>query len=157
MENYYNKIFLEHIKRNPNKTPAPKNFWPYSYQFYLCNPVKVFEAIVKNANNAPSIEIKLLVAPDADRESLIPELMPTSLLSIEELATLADPKNQYTLNPQLIQGKTFKDLASIASKKAINKSKLKETLPYINSNARYLLSLRDTDKISEEKEKYKRR
>jgi len=28
MTNYYNKIFLEHISRNPNKTPAPKYFWP---------------------------------------------------------------------------------------------------------------------------------
>lgn len=27
MKNYYYKIFLEHIKINPRKTPAPKNFW----------------------------------------------------------------------------------------------------------------------------------
>ncbi len=157
MENYFYKIFLEHIKRNPRKTPAPKNFWPYSYQFYLCNPVKVFEAIVKNANKEPDIEIKLLVAPDADRENLIPEKMPTSLLSIDELRLLIKPENQYAIEAQLKNGKTFDDIVAIATKKSVNKSKLIEALPYIDQHTRGLLSLRDTDKIAEEKIKYKRR
>ena len=157
MENYYYKIFLEHIKRNPNKTPAPKNFWPYSYQFYLCNPVKVFEAIVEKANDNPSIDIRLLVPPDADRGQLIPEPMPTSLLNLAELKILSKPENQYTIERQIQNGKSFGDLVSIASKKSINKGKLKEILPFINQSARELLSLRDTDKISEEKQKYKRR
>lgn len=157
MENYYHKIFLEHIKRNPNKTPAPKNFWPYSYQFYLCNPVKVFEAIVEKANDNPSIDIKLLVSPDADRATLIPEPMPTSLLNLEELKILSNPDNQYTIEAQIKNGKSFNDLVSIASMKSINKDKLKEVLPFINQSARELLSLRDTDKIAEEKQKYKRR
>jgi hypothetical protein len=82
MENYYNKIYLEHKKKNSNKTPAPKNFWPYSYQFYLCNPVKVFDAIVEKANNNPEIEINLLVNPYTDRGILDTEPMPTSLLEL---------------------------------------------------------------------------
>jgi len=157
MDNYYHKIFLEHIKRNPRKTPAPKNFWPYSYQFYLCNPVKVFEAIVKNANKEPDIEIKFLVAPDTDRETLIPEKMPTSLLNGDELRILVDPENRYTIEAQLKNGKTFDDLVAISNNKSVNKGKLKEALPYINQQTRELLILRDTDKISEEKTKYKRR
>ena len=157
MDNYYHKIFLEHIKRNPRKTPAPKNFWPYSYQFYLCNPVKVFEAIVKNANKEPDIEIKFLVAPDADREGLIPEKMPTSLLSGDELRILVDPANRYTIEAQLKNGKTFDDLVAISKNKSVNKGKLKEALPYINQQTRELLILRDTDKIAEGKIKYKRR
>lgn len=157
MENYYHKIFLEHIKKNPNKTPAPKNFWPYSYQFYLCNPVKIFEAIVEKANNNPIIDINLLVPPDADRSTLIPEPMPTALLNLEELKILSSSVNRYIIESQIHNGKSFDDLVSIASKKSINKDKLKEVLPLINQGARDLLSLRDTDKIVEEKQKYKRR
>ncbi|KAF3978704.1 MAG: MamI family restriction endonuclease [Methylococcales symbiont of Iophon sp. n. MRB-2018] len=157
MENYFYKIFLEHIKRNPRKTPAPKNFWPYSYQFYLCNPVKVFDAVVKNANKEPDIEIKLLVAPDTDRGTLEVEKMPTSLLSVDELRLLTAPENQYAIEAQLQNGKTFDDFVSISAKKSVNKKLLKETLPYINQQTRDLLLLRDTDKIAEEKMKYKRR
>lgn len=157
MGNYYYKIFLEHIKINPRKTPAPKNFWPYSYQFYLCNPVKVFEADVKNANKTPNIEIKLLIPPDADRETLTPEPMPTSLLNITELRVLAQPENRYSIETQLINGKSFDDFVDITTKKSINKNALEEVMPYINQTTRELLSLRDTDKIAEEKTKYKRR
>ena len=157
MENYFYKIFLEHIKRNPRKTPAPKNFWPYSYQFYLCNPVKVFDAVVKNANKEPDIEIKLLVAPDTNRGTLEVEKMPTSLLSIDELRLLTASENQYVIEAQLQNGKTFDDIVSISAKKSVNKRLLKEALPYINQQTRYLLLLRDTDKIAEEKMKYKRR
>lgn len=70
MTNYYNKIFLEHISRNPNKTPAPKNFWPYSYQFYLCNPIKVFNCVVSQANTNPQITIDFYVEPHQDRSVL---------------------------------------------------------------------------------------
>lgn len=157
MENYYNKIFLKHIEKDPRKTPAPKNFWPYSYQFYLCNPVKVFEAIVKNANYAPNIEIKLLVGPDVDRETVTSEKMPTSLLSIKELKILSTPENKYTIETQLKDKKTFNDFVSLSSKKTVDKNKLKETLPYINQNTRELLSLRHTDKIAEARQQYKRR
>ncbi len=157
MDNYFHKIFLEHIRRNPNKTPAPKNFWPYSYQFYLCNPVKVFEATVINANNSPEIIIKSLVTPEEDRANLTPERMPTSLLNIKELTLLAEDKNQYSLSSLLSKGKTFNDLKEIASKKSINKNKLLTTLPFLDESARGLLHLRDTDKVSEAKAVYNRR
>ncbi len=157
MEKYYYKIFLKHIQRNPSKTPAPKNFWPDSYQFYLCNPVKVFESIVKKANNNPEIQIKLLVRPDQNRGTLTPEPMPTSLLNLDELRILSDPKNWYAIETQLQNGKSMDDLIAITSKKPINKEMLRKTLPYINERTRDLLSLRDTDKIAEEKQKHKRR
>lgn len=157
MSNYFHKIFLEHIKINPKKTPAPKNFWPFSYQFYLCNPVKVFQATVINANTTPEIKIDLLVPPDADRELLMPEPMPISLLGTEELKILADNKNKYIINSLLDKGKTYESFIEIVSKKSINKEKLSDVLPYLDQRARDLLPLRDTDKISEAKEKYQRR
>lgn len=157
MENYYHKIFLEHIQRNANKTPAPKNFWPYTYQFYLCNPVKVFEATVTNANTRPETIINYYVQPDHDRSTLTPEAMPTGLLTLEEVRTLAEPVNEYTLTSLILAGNNFSDLQHLASQKQLNKQRLSEILPFLNESARGLLDLRDTDKVAEAKAQYRRR
>lgn len=153
MTNYYNKIFLEHISRNPNKTPAPKNFWPYSYQFYLCNPIKVFNCVVSQANTNPSIEIDFYVEPHQDRSLLIPEPMPTNLLSIEEWNILIDTASEYTLNSQITEGRTYQELIDNRQ----NKSHMVSILPFINENTRRFLGLRDTDKVAEAKVAYIRR
>ncbi|CAM4005513.1 MamI family restriction endonuclease [Shewanella aquimarina] len=156
MSNYYYKIFLEHIKKNPNKTPAPKNFWPYSYQFYLCNPIKVFQATVSDANTEPKVEIDLFVDPSKDRSELTAESMPTSLINMDELKILSMEENRNIIEPQLNSG-TFDDLRDLTEKKTINKKKLVQLLPFINQDARALLDLRDTDKIAIAKTAYKRR
>jgi predicted RNA-binding Zn-ribbon protein involved in translation (DUF1610 family) len=153
MTNYYHKIFLEHISRNANKTPAPKNFWPYSYQFYLCNPVKVFECTVENANTKPLINITHLVEPDYDRSLLIPESMPTVLLSQAEIDLLIEIVPEYVLTPQIIEGSDYKTL--LKNKKS--KKKFIAILPFVNELTRSYLDLRDTDKVSEAKTKYTRR
>jgi len=157
MKNYYYKIFLEHIKRNPNKTPAPKNFWPYSYQFYLCNPIKVLEVTVAEANTTPSITINQFVLPDKNRANIKPEMMPTSLLNMYELQTLVDGKNKDTLEHLLVKGRNLNNLQEISNQNTLNKNNLAKTLPYLDESARNLLPLRDTDKISESKTLYKRR
>jgi len=59
MTNYYTKIYLEHKKSDANKTPAPKNFWPDQYQFYVCNPMRTFLCVVENANEEPRLEIRV--------------------------------------------------------------------------------------------------
>ncbi|MGH8126739.1 MAG: MamI family restriction endonuclease [Gammaproteobacteria bacterium] len=157
MNNYYHKIFLEHIKRNPNKTPAPKNFWPYSYQFYLCNPVKVFEALVTSADTNPKIEITYYVEPNYDRSLLASEPMPSKLLSINEVRILSAPENAYAISPLIQEDHDLEELISIASKKSLNKAKLMEVLPFLDERARRLLTLRDTDRIAEAKSLYQRR
>ena len=118
MSNYYYKIFLEHIKINPKKTPAPKNFWPYSYQFYLCNPVKVFQATVSNANYDPKINIDLFVNPKENRSNIKSELMPISLLYPEELALLISEDNRDRIENKL--GMEYGNLRDILSKKNID-------------------------------------
>lgn len=96
LKDYYRKIYLPHIEQNPNATPAPKNFWPYSYQFYLCNPIKTFECIVHNAYSNPEIEIRHYTKPDADRSCLESEPLPLDLLQADERTILA--QNGYDLN-----------------------------------------------------------
>lgn len=153
MTNYYNKIFLEHISRNANKTPAPKNFWPYSYQFYLCNPVKVFECIVSNANTKPQINITHLVAPHFDRSLLTPELMPTKLLSQDEINLIIEKVPEDVLSSQIIEDSNYEALV----KSSKSKKKFISLLPFINETTRSYLDLRDTDKVVEAKTKYSRR
>lgn len=147
MTNYYQKIFLEHIKLNPNKTPAPKNFWPYSFQFYQCAPVKVFSASIEDANVAPKISIDYLFAPKDDRSVLAPEMMPTSVLSIQEIKFLLENTSKETWQTH---GFNF-------DAKKITGKKFKETVESLPFEIFSILPLRDTDKISTSKQAYKRR
>ena len=54
---YYNNIYLKNIKKNPKKVPAPKNLWPYSFQFHMCNPIKIFECKITDYITNPKIKI----------------------------------------------------------------------------------------------------
>lgn len=90
LENYYYNIYLEHKKKTPNKTPAPKNFWPDSYQFYLSNPIEIFSATISNSDTNPSISIDLFIPPDADRSLLKSMDLPINKLTKEEILALAE-------------------------------------------------------------------
>ena len=84
MQNYYENIYLKHIEKKPTKTPAPKNFWPYSFQFYMCNPVRTFHCVVTEALEDPQVEILEYVEPLDDREQVDPMPMPVSVLNAHE-------------------------------------------------------------------------
>lgn len=157
MTNYYNKIFLEHISRNANKTPAPKNFWPFSYQFYLCNPVKVFSCTVTDANTDPRIRIDYFIEPNADRSLLAPEKMPTTLLSPDELKTLILSAPEYSVTSQIKNNTSYADLVAQVNSTKPNKKLIIEALPFIDEATRSYLLLRDTDIVSEAKAKYERK
>ncbi len=156
MTNYYYKIFLEHIKLNASKTPAPKNFWPYSYQFYLCNPIKVFNCIITEANTNPSINIDFYVPPQTDRNNLESEKMPIELLSSAELKVIIDNINPSIIEPQLTSG-TIDDLRKLINAKKLDRKELKSILPNINEETRSYFELRDTDIISTSANSYVRR
>lgn len=153
MTNYYNKIFLEHIKRNPNKTPAPKNFWPFSYQFYLCNPVKVFNCIVTNANTSPDINIDFYIEPNYDRSELKSELMPSSLLSKTEREILIKKAPASIISSQIVDKTTYNEIVRLVN----DEKRFIKAIPQIDESARKYLDLRETDIVSEAKVKYSRR
>ncbi|MCC8035895.1 MAG: MamI family restriction endonuclease [Rikenellaceae bacterium] len=141
MTSYFYKIYLEHINNNPNKTPAPKNIWPFSYQFYLCNPVQVFDCLVTNANYSPEIEIMDYFPPDGDRASLTPLPMPTKLLQRREWDLLLKEVPKESIIRQLSGAKDYESLIGLQS----NTEKLVEKLPFIDEETRKYLPLRDTD------------
>ena len=90
LKDYYHKIYLEHILKNPNKTPAPKNFWPYSFQFYMCNPIKTFECTVSGFNGHDfKIDVTHYVEPITDRSCIESERMPISILNKNELEIIS--------------------------------------------------------------------
>lgn len=158
MNNYYNNIYQVHKGKDSAKTPAPKNFWPYSYQFYKCNPIRVFSCIVKNANVKPVIEDIFYIEPKEDRNSLSSELMPSNILSKDEVPALIEmlsavPKD--LLLERLVHGKTIKDLADVINDKSFSKTKFSQILPYIDEELREYLPLR-LDKTFVVKTKHKR-
>ena len=99
MENYFNKIYIPHIERDPKRTPAPKNFWPYSFQFYMCNPVRTFHCIVRDALGNVNLEVLDYVDPLMDRERVEPLPMPLSVLKQNERQKLREniSHNEYLL------------------------------------------------------------
>lgn len=154
MSNYYQKIYLGHKKKSAAKTPAPKNFWPYSYQFYVCNPILIFSCIVKNAYRNPTIVIDTFVDPKADRAPLPSLVMPPSILDESELdkifsrATAEELKVRMNTPHLAISKRDWKKL-SFQEKAG--------TFSCIDENLRSYLSLRDTDRIATSKSVYKRR
>ncbi len=148
MTNYYNKIYLEHKKKDPNKTPAPKNFWPDQYQFYLCNPIRTFLCEVKNANTDPKLDILEYVEPAVSRENLPSLPMPKDVLKKDELTFLESAPIEELL------ASLPKDVVPAAN---ASPKELISQMTHISEPLRNRLELRDTDKISTSKSEYKRK
>lgn len=153
MTNYFNKIYLAHKKKSPNKTPAPKNFWPYQYQFYICNPILVFSCLVKKSNSNPKIDIQYFLDPTTDRSTKESVLMPATILNKKEINLIIKKASEQEISKMIKKNHQGKI-------KKIKKLSLKDKQNMfigIDENLRRYLSLRDTDKISTAKNKYSRR
>lgn len=145
MTNYYNNIYSSHKKKDSNKTPAPKNFWPYSFQFYKCNPIKVFSCIVTNANIRPRISNIFYVKPNVNRNTLKSELMPTSVLTKDELPSLKKIIKKVPariIRKNLSKGKRIEAFKLEIRSNKFNKKKIEELMPFINEELRSYLPLR---------------
>lgn len=151
MTNYYQKIYLSHRKKTPDKTPAPKNFWPYSYQFFVSNPIRTFLCIVENANTKPKIRIEKFVNPEDDRSKIESENMPIEVVNDMELKKLIKKIDQSALNRITTKKITLKEARKTPLKT------LRGFIEAIPEDIREYLELRDTDKISSAKKKYSRR
>jgi hypothetical protein len=146
MTNYFNNIYQVHKENDSAKTPAPKNFWPYSYQFYKCNPIKVFSCVVKNANKNPILKDIFYIDPKVDRNNLKSELMPSNILSAKEVPALIEMLNTVPidlLKKRLVPGRTIKELSDIISSKSFSKTKFSQILTYIDEDLREYLPLRE--------------
>jgi hypothetical protein len=91
LHDYYHLIYIPHVERDAKKQPAPKDFWPHSFQFYMSNPIKMFECLIKDFNgDTPAIEIVSYVEPHVDRTNIASENLPCNLLSRDEVKILKE-------------------------------------------------------------------
>ena len=91
-------IYKANREKNPKKVPAPKNLWPYSFQFYMCNPVKIFECKISNYLTEPVNEVIKFINYRSERTINDIEKMPVKLLKEEEknkLEILGDKELTY--------------------------------------------------------------
>jgi hypothetical protein len=153
MTNYYNKIYLAHKKKNAGKNPAPKNFWPYQYQFYICNPILTFSCLVTKANSNPKIEIQHYLKPSISREKQESVLMPASILNETEINLIFKKASK----GEVIKMIKKDHLDKLRRLKKLSLKDKQEMFIGINEELRKVLPLRDTDKISTSKTKYSRR
>jgi len=157
MTNYYNKIYLGHKKLDATKTPAPKNFWPFTFQFYLCNPLLIFKAIIKNAySENPELVIEKWIEPSVNRDEIESESMPPSILTKVEFKQIFEtaPREEVI---ECLKDETSYDLFEEAITQDDDLKEIKDLFSGINEKLRSYLDLRDTDKISVAKSKYQRR
>ena len=130
MQNYYENIYLNHIANQPSKTPAPKNFWPYSFQFYMCNPIRTFDCVVSHALEDPHLTVHEYVEPLLDRAAVDPTPMPFAVLKPDEVQRIR----------RSLSGDAFRAAESNG----------------LDAEQRLVLSLRDTDHAAPQTQSYQR-
>jgi hypothetical protein len=142
MHDYYQNVYLSHKKKNAEKTPAPQNFWPYSFQFYKSNPIKTFSCLVKNANSAPTVKIEYYVRPSIDRNSLSSELMPSVILNKKEFIYLIKHSSEKLIKENLANPKEYDEFIGLINKNALPMNKIESYMPFINEEMREFLKIR---------------
>ncbi|WP_373479284.1 MamI family restriction endonuclease [Geminocystis sp.] len=130
MTNYYHQIYLVNKSKNPKQTPAPQNFWPYKYQFYLCNPILTFSCLVSQASTNPQMIINHYIDPQQNRSNIKSIMMPIKLLNKEEKLLVTDylQLDDSQKLPEFIDEKTRQILS--LRKVTIGNSSQKEYLRY---------------------------
>lgn len=153
---YYYKIYLEHIRKNPSKTPAPKNFWPESYQFYLCNPLKVFETEIVDFNTVPKSSIKFYHPSDQSRSDLVAESAPIGIFKSNEIDNIFDEFQAVAPFEPFIQiWKSVRNENDAQKRKVLKLMQTKGLV--VPSKLLQKLPLRDTSKASPHEATYLRR
>lgn len=131
-------------KAGANAKTSPMNFHPYSFQFYMCNPIKVFSCIIENIDNENSqIAINHYIEPNVNRDTIASENMPVGLLTQVELLNFIDnaPFDEI-LSPLIKDGTTTK--ADLKAKIRARKNKdWASIIPSIDENGKKYLTLRD--------------
>lgn len=87
IDNHYWHIYRP--KADAGEKTNPMNLHPWSFQFYKCNPILVFQCLIKDIDGNPLIELKKFITPEAERgETISPIPMPSSLLRNNEWSAI---------------------------------------------------------------------
>lgn len=143
MVDYYQNVYLSHKKKNSNKTPAPQNFWPYSFHFYLCNPIKVFSCVIEKANSSsPSLTIGNYVKPEQDRRKEKSEPLPTSLVYKREFIKLLKDAPIEIIKKSLTNEGDLDNLLALTNKKNFTIKQVSAYIPFIEEPLKDYLPIR---------------
>ena len=156
IRNHYYNIYLPKItgKLREGLTKGnPMNLHPFSFQFYKCNPIKVFQCVIKDIDNAASIQIDAedYVSPKQERGADMPSLlMPSTILKDEEWSALINgadfdreilPKLSYKMSKEWFRNTSKKQKQNL--------------LPFIDESLREYIPLREIKAVLQ-KEHYQR-
>ena len=146
IDNHYNNIYLP--KSSNNQKTNPMNFHPYSFQFYLCNPIKVFSCSIEHIDTNPTIKIHTYIAPNTNRTNLVSEKMPIELLKYEELISLlTNSEFERIIKPNLLdQNQTLEQLLVALNRR---KESWIANIPFLNEVAKQQISLREIVSITQ--------
>ncbi len=146
IRNHYYNIYLP--KAQAGQKTNPMNLHPFGFQFYKCNPVKIFSCIIKNIDTEPEIIIDEdgYVSPESPRSSSIPSLMmPSRLLKKNEweiLLATADYDSE--ISPLMTES------IDISQFKKLSNTEKSRILPELDENLRSYIPLREIISIRQQ-------
>lgn len=142
LTDYYHNNYLP--KATANSKTAPMNFHPYKFQFYMCNPIKVFSCLISSIDTiAPSITINKYIQPESDRSNLNSEDMPVDILTKSELLNFCNTAPYESIIKPLLINKSLSKENLIGILKKCKKEQWISIIPFINEEGRKYLELRD--------------
>lgn len=156
ISNHYYNIFKP--KQDANQKTNPMNLHPWSFQFYKCNPIKIFECTIQNIDTNPVILIdsNSYVEPNRERDaSLKPIPMPSNLLKAKEWEEMLSKANyEENVKPLLdhsyLASKKLSTLNQSQFVKLSSKEKSK-ALPFLDQKLRDFISLRPINSVRQKK------
>lgn len=146
IRNHYYNIYLP--KAQAGQKTNPMNLHPFGFQFYKCNPVKIFSCIIKNIDTEHEIIIDEdgYVSPESPRSSSIPSLMmPSRLLKKNEweiLLATADYDSE--ISPLMTES------IDISQFKKLSNTEKSRILPELDENLRSYIPLREIISIRQQ-------
>lgn len=136
VDNHYLNIYRP--KADKGLKTNPMNLHPWSLQFYKCNPILVFQCVIRDIDRSPVIETGTFVSPETERgDAMKSVMMPSSLLRRDEwkaLLSSADYDND--IRPLLREDVTEERFAGLSN------AMKSELLPFIDERLREFVPLR---------------
>jgi hypothetical protein len=98
---YFSEIYSVNLEKNLKKVPSPKNFWPHSFQFHMCNPFEIFKCQIKKYLTEPEINIIKFIKPNDPRTIKDIAKMPISLLNLTEKKNISTSDGYVSIEDKL--------------------------------------------------------
>jgi len=141
LRDYFENNYL--VKVREGLSPAPLNLHPLKRDFFLMNPLLVFDARIRNADSEEAtVEVDLLVEPTDDRSGLDSERMPASAVSVKDRIELVTKLKDKHL-ADLTEGAYSPAEAKKLGKSGAGLRSLAQALKWLDEEARALLVWRE--------------